>query len=184
MIILICLYRQLVVLLFLFQRRVAANAFVILLRRGTLPRNAPPLTAVAAHDDGNNDNQPTSKMPTITRLYTGDDGQSHFEQVTLSMQAFTDLEGAYGYATAAQPCPRGLIFRMSPPGYALEWHTAPRRQYIVQLAGCVQITVGSGETRVMSPGDVLLAEDLTGQGHCTTVVGNETRFYAVLSLES
>ena len=34
----------------------------------------------------------------------------------------------------------------------------------------------------VGPGDVLLAEDLTGQGHITRVVGTEPRFYAVVPL--
>jgi hypothetical protein len=35
-------------------------------------------------------------MPTIVRVYTGDDGQSHLEEVSLSLQPFVDTEGAYG----------------------------------------------------------------------------------------
>jgi hypothetical protein len=42
--------------------------------------------------------------------------------------------------------------------------------------------VGDGTVRRVGPGDVLLAEDLTGQGHITRVVGNRERFYAVVPL--
>jgi hypothetical protein len=34
----------------------------------------------------------------------------------------------------------------------------------------------------VGPGDVLLAEDLTGQGHITRVVGTEPRLYATVPL--
>ena len=34
----------------------------------------------------------------------------------------------------------------------------------------------------IGPGDVVLAEDLTGQGHITRVVGSEPRFYAIVPL--
>jgi hypothetical protein len=35
-------------------------------------------------------------MPKILRVYTGDDGPSHLEEVSVSLQPFTDTEGAYG----------------------------------------------------------------------------------------
>ena len=41
-------------------------------------------------------------MPTIWRLYSGSDGRSHLEQVTLSMKPFVDVEGAHGEAAATE----------------------------------------------------------------------------------
>jgi hypothetical protein len=43
--------------------------------------------------------------------------------------------------------------------------------------------VGDGTVKRIKPGDVLLAEDLTGQGHITRVVGNQQRFYAIVPLD-
>ena len=77
----------------------------------------------------------------------------------------------------------GITFRVSPPGYALSWHCAPRRQYSITLAGEAEIEVGDGTIKRIGPGDVLLAEDLTGQGHITRVVGTQQRFYVVVPLE-
>jgi hypothetical protein len=34
----------------------------------------------------------------------------------------------------------------------------------------------------VGPGDVLLAEDLTGRGHVTRSVGDGSRFYAIVPL--
>jgi hypothetical protein len=76
------------------------------------------------------------------------------------------------------------MFRTSPPGYSLDWHCASRRQYVIQLAGYIELEVGDGTKVIAGPGDVLLAEDLTGQGHCTRVVGEEQRFDAVVPLEN
>ena len=39
----------------------------------------------------------------------------------------------------------------------------------------VDIEVGSGETRRFGPGTILLAEDLTGQGHISRSVDGEAR---------
>ena len=118
-------------------------------------------------------------MPTIWRVYSGDDGRSRIARVTLPMKPFVDVEGAHGEAAPAQPV-TGLTFRVSPPGYVLDWHCAPRRQYSISLAGEAEIEVGDGTVARLGPGDVLLAEDLTGQGHITRVIGDQPRFYAVI----
>ncbi len=120
-------------------------------------------------------------MPTIFRIYAGDDGQSHIEEVELDMQPFVDVEGAHGHATAMFAV-KGITFRTSPAGYELGWHCAPRRQYTITLRGEAEIEVGDGTVHRIGPGDVLLAEDLTGQGHITRVVGATERFYAIAPL--
>jgi len=120
-------------------------------------------------------------MPKIWRVYSGADRQSHIAEVPLAMQPFLDTEGAYGESTATQSA-TGITFRVSPPGYVLGWHCAPRRQYSIALSGTAEIEVGDGTVARIGPGDVVLAEDLTGQGHITRVVGERPRFYAIVPL--
>ena len=120
-------------------------------------------------------------MATIVRVYTGNDGQSHLEEVSLSLQPFVDTEGAYGEGTPLQKA-TGITFRVAPPGYVLSWHCAPRRQYTITLSGEAEIEVGDGTVRRIGPGDVVLAEDLTGQGHITRVVGDQPRLSVVVPL--
>ena len=120
-------------------------------------------------------------MPKIWRIYSGSDGESHIEEMPWAMKPFVDTEGAHGEATATQPV-TGITFRVSPPGYALPWHCAPRRQYSIALSGRAEIEVGDGTVARVGPGDVVLAEDLTGRGHVTRVVGDQPRYYAVVPL--
>ena len=120
-------------------------------------------------------------MPKIWRVYSGADGKSHIEETPLAMTPFKDVEGAYGQAAPTQPA-TGITFRVSPPGYVLDWHCAPRRQYSISLAGHAEIEVGDGTKARVGPGDVVLAEDLTGRGHVTRVVGDQPRFYAIVPL--
>jgi hypothetical protein len=120
-------------------------------------------------------------MPTIWRVYSGKDGQSHLEQVALDMKPFKDHEGSYGEASAMQAA-SGVAFRVAPPGYVLDWHCAPRRQYSISLSGVAEIEVGDGTKARVGPGDVVLAEDLTGRGHVTRVIGDQPRFYAIVPL--
>jgi hypothetical protein len=120
-------------------------------------------------------------MPKIWRVYSGADGRSHIAEEPFAMTPFTDVEGAHGQGTAMQAA-KGIAFRVSPPGYVLDWHCAPRRQYSISLSGTAEIEVGDGTVARLQPGDIVLAEDLTGQGHVTRVVGDQPRFYAIVPL--
>lgn len=120
-------------------------------------------------------------MPTMWRVYSGPDGQSHIEEVPWAMRPFLDSEGAHGEGTVPQPA-RSIAFRVAPPGYVLDWHCAPRRQYSISLSGTAEIEVGDGTVARVGPGDVVLAEDLTGRGHITRVLGDQPRFYALVPL--
>jgi hypothetical protein len=98
----------------------------------------------------------------VTRIYTGDDDRSHFEDLDVPLTA-----GAAGRLSGLVPSD-GLFFR-EPEGSGatdfIDFHRAPRRQFVIHLAGRVEIETGAGETRQFGLGDVLLADDTTGQGH-------------------
>jgi len=108
----------------------------------------------------------------IVRLYTGSDGESHLEELDLA--AHPELSAMHGTT--------GIQFRTAEPGRFSDWHNAPRRQYVITLAGGVEIGLGDGTVRRFGPGDVLLAEDLTGKGHTTRVVGEGDRLIATVPL--
>jgi quercetin dioxygenase-like cupin family protein len=109
----------------------------------------------------------------IFRLYSGEDGESHMEELDLtSHPELTALHGA-----------KGVVFRSTPPGYFSDWHTAPRRQYIITLSGEAEIGLGDGTIHRLGPGDVNMAEDLTGHGHTTRVVGQVPRVTATIHVE-
>lgn len=57
---------------------------------------------------------------------------------------------------------KGFQFRYTPGDYDYSWHTAPQRQFIVNLDADVEIQVSSGEKRVIPKGEVFFVEDTTG----------------------
>ena len=120
-------------------------------------------------------------MPTVLRVYTGDDGLSHIYEISPPCEPFLDNGGAYGEGTPMETA-TGTTFRRAPAGYFLDWHNAPRRQYTITLSGEAEISASDGTTGRVGPGDIMLAEDLTGRGHTTRVVGDEPRFYAIIPL--
>ena len=77
---------------------------------------------------------------------------------------------------------KGVVFRATPPSHFHDWHNAPRRQYVITLEGEVEIGLGDGTTHRFGAGHVTLAEDLTGKGHTTRVVGNKRRLTATIHL--
>ena len=111
------------------------------------------------------------------RIYTGTDGQSHFEVIE---PHFTSLEDAQ--RTAVQEG-TGIQFVYQPPGYVIDMHPAPRRQYVMTLQGQAEIILGDGTALTFGPGDVLLAEDVTGEGHITRIVGDSVRVSAQIHLQ-
>jgi hypothetical protein len=106
----------------------------------------------------------------ITRLYTGDDGQTHIEY--LHIDSLTNLQPA-----------TGIAFRTTPPGHFIDWHPAPRRQFVITLDGEMEIGLADGSVHRFGPGHVTLAEDLTGKGHTTRVVGSKPRITATIPLD-
>ena len=114
----------------------------------------------------------------IHRLYSDLDGQSHFEDVEVE---FTESTRA-GRLSARLPA-TGIIFREVPPDYDLDWHPAPRRQYIVNLDAGVQLTASDGETRRIGAGEVILVEDTWGKGHLSKALDTTLRHCIFVTLD-
>ncbi len=94
------------------------------------------------------------------RMYTGDDNETHFEELPVEW-----LERD-GLATVPEGA-SGITFAQYEAGAFVDWHPAPRRQYIFHLTARMEATAWDGSTLVAEPGDVVLAEDTTGRGHQT-----------------
>jgi len=105
-----------------------------------------------------------------TRIYNGDDNLSHFEDIEVEL---ADM-GAGSVLSQLFPA-TGLNMRRNNLNYDLDWHPAPRRQFVVNLTGAVEITASDGEKRTFGAGSIMLADDTTGKGHLSKHVGNEER---------
>ena len=92
------------------------------------------------------------------RLYADDGGVTHF------------ADEALPWGTSFQDA-RAVSIRRLASGYDRDWHPAPQRQFVVVLAGVLEIEAGDGETRRFGPGGVVLVTDLTGPGHRTRTHG-------------
>ena len=108
-----------------------------------------------------------TERPTYVRVYTDAEGETHFEDVHLPRERRESPTGTVD-AVAAPLAVEGLVFRLViSEASDTEPHNAPRRLFIVQIDGTVEVEVSDGEKRVFGPGSVLLVEDTTGKGHVT-----------------
>ena len=106
----------------------------------------------------------------IHNLFEDEHGESHFRDIEIEWVE----ENRGGKFSARQPA-TGIIFRQVQPDYELDWHPAPRRQYIINLDAGVQITASDGESRHIGAGEVILVEDVSGKGHLSKAVGGQLR---------
>ncbi len=114
----------------------------------------------------------------IHNLYTDAGGQSHFRDIEVEWVE----EGAGGKLSKRLPA-AGIIFRQVQPAYDLDWHPAPRRQYIINLDAGVQITASDGEARIIGAGEVILVEDTSGKGHLSKAVEGKIRHCIFVPVE-
>ena len=122
---------------------------------------------------------PEGRLMEIVHLYTGDDGRSHFADVELVMKVSVGDSMFEQFAGV-----QGMGLRDVPEGFSNDFHTAPRRQLVVNLSGSGEIRCGDGSVRIMGPGDVFLCDDTTGEGHHSREIsGPRRQLYVYLDPE-
>jgi hypothetical protein len=97
----------------------------------------------------------------LTHLYTGDDGESHVEDVEYALEPIPGGAGADGIEIS------GLTFRLwddAPPKHDL--HNTSKPQLVIHLAGSVEVECTDGSKRVLEPGEIMVSENVApGKGH-------------------
>ena len=117
------------------------------------------------------------------RVYADENGESHFEDVEVGLTPVDFAPPAPPmYLSAFTPATQ-FGFVGAPLGWYGDWHPSPRRQIFFSLSGESEIEVSDGEVRRYGPGSVILAEDTTGKGHRSRVVGTADVLLAVVQLD-
>ena len=89
------------------------------------------------------------------RMFTGDDGESHIEEMDLAQRP--DLGSLTNVAEVRVTQHHELR--------NMDFHPLPERRLIIHLWGEVEIGFGDGTKHIFRAGDVRLMEDVTGRGH-------------------
>lgn len=114
----------------------------------------------------------------VHNLYVDDKGETHFRDIEIEW-----VESGPGGKLSKRLPATGIIFREVQPDYDLDWHPAPRRQYIINLDAGVKITASDGEARIIGAGEVILVEDIKGKGHLSQAVGGKIRNCIFVAVE-
>jgi hypothetical protein len=114
----------------------------------------------------------------VHNLYEDEAGISHFRDIEVEWE-----ESRQSNKFSARQAASGITFRETTQDYTVDWHPAPRRQYVINLDSAVHIIAGDGETRYIGPGEIVLAEDTAGKGHISKFVGGAMRRSIFVALD-
>jgi len=102
----------------------------------------------------------------VIRIFATPDGGSRVEVLAISPDA--------------KPIP---VTSMTASAYAgsgvssaPDWHTAPRKQFAINMSGALEVELTDG-TRQHIGSDLVFLEDLTGKGHITRALGPVTNVF-------
>jgi quercetin dioxygenase-like cupin family protein len=117
-------------------------------------------------------------MIRCVRLWTGADGNSHFEEGVIALE-----RGAHGDILTGKLPVTTVSFQETASGGKFEWHDAPVRQLVVTLSGTLDFQTRGGQHFILHPGAILLAEDTCGSGHSWKLIDDQPwrRVYIVLA---
>ena len=101
----------------------------------------------------------------VVRIFATPDGGSRVEELTIAPNAkpidITRMTaGAYRGSGATAP----------------DWHTAPRRQFAINMTGELEVELTDGTRRKIGS-DLVYLEDLTGKGHVTRALSPITNVF-------
>lgn len=113
----------------------------------------------------------------------GADGVSRFAEEAIALASGDFAPPAPPMPiSAAEPC-RALLHLVLPAGWTGPQHPAPRRQIGYLLRGRVRIETGDGDVREVAAPAIWRMEDVRGQGHRTSVLGDEDVQMAIVQIE-
>jgi hypothetical protein len=101
----------------------------------------------------------------VVRIFATPDGGSRVEELVISPNAkpinVTRMTAAVYRGSGAR---------------APDWHTAPRKQFAINMSGSLEVELTDGSRKKISS-DLVFLEDLTGKGHVTRALGPITNVF-------
>ncbi len=117
-----------------------------------------------------------------TRLYSDNNGESHFEDVKVTFKSIDFAPPAPPLDLAdfgsVESC---SLLRGSEDWYG-DWHPAPYRQIHFYLSGEIEAETSDGAIRRFGPGSIVIVEDTIGKGHRSRIVGSSEALIAAVKL--
>ena len=102
----------------------------------------------------------------LTHVYATADGESHLEIVEISNNA--------GEIPVTGMTTRAYARNVSNDA---ELHTAPRKQFAINMSGSLEVEISDGSRHAIGQGDLVYLQDITGKGHITRVTSPVTNLF-------
>ena len=106
-----------------------------------------------------------------TRVYSDDDGESHFGRGEMEIKAVDFAPPAPPLEITAFTAVKRLAFMLIRADWLGSWHPAPRRQFLLLLSGRISCEVSGDGKRRFGQGGIILLEDTSGKGHVIRSLG-------------
>jgi len=113
----------------------------------------------------------------IPRIYADEYGHSYFDEAELVQTG----DPKRRIQAVSQPVEYWQMRQMQ-PGYFVDFKANEKPQFIAMTSGRMVLTVSNGEQRYFARGDMLLLQDVAGQGHSMRIVGHEPCTMLVVTL--
>ncbi len=115
------------------------------------------------------------------RLWSDSEGNSRFEEGEIALKSGSPVN-----LLSDQFSAKSISFEETQAGQTLNWHNAPAKQFVITLRGTLDFSTRSGDHFILTPGDILLAEDTVGSGHSWKLIGDDPwrRVYVILESDA
>ncbi|WP_285020949.1 cupin domain-containing protein [Novosphingobium sp. fls2-241-R2A-195] len=104
----------------------------------------------------------------VLHMYGGDDGESHLEIKDLPRTG-----GVPGKSVQTRLYATDVEIGDALPGDFIDYHGVSTPRFLIVLSGQLEVGFGDGSKHVLSKGDIVLADDVTGRGHTSRTIGTE-----------
>ena len=102
----------------------------------------------------------------LIHVYASADGESHLDIVEIANDS--------GQIPVTGMTARAYERREDSPA---DWHTAPRKQFAINMTGDLEVEISNGTRHRIGQGDLVYLEDITGKGHVTRVLTPVTNLF-------
>ena len=117
-----------------------------------------------------------------TRIYADKEGETHFMDVEVDLESVDIAPPAPPVNLSPYSPATQYAFSVFPSGWDGGWHSTPYKRIFFILSGESEAQVSDGEVRRFSAGSILLAEDISGKGHLSRVIGSKDMVVALVQL--
>ena len=119
-------------------------------------------------------------------IYTDSTGHSLLDEIDLKMTgpggAKVEDSVYYGRINSARQDVTDWQMGHALPGHFIDFTPSGTTTFVAVFSGQMHVTVSNGEERQLARGDMMLAQDLSGQGHMTRFLGQEECNYLLVAM--